>query len=1358
MKRKVQLSQRLNAGSLARLSMLIAAMIVFSLTLSAQNVIELDASKSKTQVVKNDFQSLQINYTFDALHTLEVKTRQGTFHELILPQGYPVGKPGDPKLPAAKDLIEIPFGAEVEVVVKSYTTKEYDLADYDVKNPIMPNQPSLRKDQNVEDVPFQFNHDAYTKNAFAEMELAEVEVLGVMRGVRLAHITVAPVRYNPAEQTLKVYNDVELEIHFKGADKALTQHVKASTYSPYFDMLYSSTLNEPLSGDIFDDYPDLTKTPVKMLVVSDREFEQTLEPFIAWKTKTGYHMNVAYTDEIGSSATEVQDWIHEQYNAGTPEDPAPTFVVIVGDVDKVPASAIGDESGLVTDLYYASADGDYFPDMYLGRLSARNVQELQNQLDKILYYQKYEFDDPSYLDDVTLIAGQDGYWNPNVGQPTIHYATENYFNEAHGFNNVNAYLSSYSGCYDEERIAVSLINFTAHCSPTSWAGPYLTVSDIHNMTNEGKYPLAVGNCCQSALFSHSESVGEAWVRAQDKGAVAYIGSAPNTHWFEDFYWALGAFPIQGDNNGYVPSVEETTMGAYDASFVSDYQAVASVKFVGNLAITEAHIQGYQTHVSNAQYYWEGYQTFGDPSTYIYKTQGTENQVSHMDILPIGLDTYTVEALPGSYVAISKDGVLHGAAIVDEMGEVEVPIDPVLEGGDVNIVVTGPKLIPYIETVPAAALDGPFVVLDDFDINGEPAYNQSITLDVTLKNVGSDAVGNVTAVLEGDDPYITLLNAGDEITFEGMEAGEQDNTSFVAEAFAMDISQDVPDNHQASFELTITDGGEEWVSNLRLNAYAPVFSIDPDYVLDDSEYGDGNNRLDPGESALLTFQVTNQGHTTAVNPVFEIMGNSPYLSLDDFQYNLEPIAAGDTTDVEVWVHAHESAAEGTFVDLTMHIEDGHWAEASTEIVIGQVPEMQLGEGDAESGQYPFYNYYKANRTQMLYLNSELGSGEKIIKEVGFDIKEVADDHQNLPNFKIFIKHTDVETMPNAYVDMSEATEVFSADTYQMPEEEGWHMWEIEDYAYDGESNIVVEIVWGQLDGWTWNHYKVNSTGMDHDMVSYGYDDNEEIPSYSGSSNVRPNLFLAFQEQGEMEEQQVTFIAKNQHDETIEEATLHIATTTLQTDESGQAALNLFPGTYTLNATADGYQAIEEHEFVVGEGPLELELVFDDIMMEVLFIVDDTHGDEVHDAVVTLNEEPQEPGEYHFEEVEPGTHNYVVSHEQYFDSEGSFELIDQNLEIHVTLSPDDTYVADMESSPRVTLFPNPTRGDINIRLNGFEGELEVSIANYQGQILQSRVVEAFGGQQQIRLKPDYSPGVYYLRVSKGEDTWIKKVIIQ
>ncbi|MFW5708256.1 MAG: T9SS type A sorting domain-containing protein, partial [Bacteroidota bacterium] len=813
--------------------------------------------------------------------------------------------------------------------------------------------------------------------------------------------------------------------------------------------------------------------------------------------------------------------------------------------------------------------------------------------------------------------------------------------------------------------------------------------------------------------------------------------------------------IQGDNNGYVPTVEETTLGAYDAPFVSDYLAVGALKFVGNLAVTEVEVQNYPSH-SSPLYYWQAYHTFGDPSTYIYLTQGTENEVSHMSIVPIGLDTYTVNALAGSYVAISKDGVLHGAAFVDETGEVEVPIEPILDGGNVSIVVTKAQHIPYIMEVPAAALVGPFVVLDHYEINGDPAYNQTVTLDVMIKNVGADPVGEVTASLSGSDPFITIVNAGEEVTFDGMNAGEEDNTSLVENAYTLEISMNVPDNYQATFPLTITDGEEEWISNLKITAYAPVFEIDPLYVIDDSQSGNNNGRLDPGENANIIFSVTNNGNTTAQNPVLDILGDSPYLTLAEEQLALEPIAAGETLDVPVEVETHSSASEGTFTQLNLEVEDGHWFSITSELVIGQVPEMQLGDGNSPSNQYPFYNYYKANRSQMLYLNSELGSGEKTIKEIGFDITQVADNYRDLPNFKILLKHVSISQMPGSFVDMADASEVFSAEVYNMPQEIGWHVWDIEDFVYDGESNLLIEVVWGQLPGWTSDYYKVASTNMPVNMVSYGYSDQQVVPAYNGNSTTRPNLFMAFQAEETDPMQEVTFMAKTNDMSPLQDAAIKIGSHTMLTSESGEAVINLYPGTYTYHAMAEGFDPIPDQNFTIDDQSLEIEVIFGPVMHMVEFIIDNTYGHNVDQASITLNGIQHNAGEYMIEDLEPGTYEYIVSCHGHYDKTGSFEITDHNLEVYVTLSPDGTYADDLRSAHQLKVFPNPTRGMIQVQTNGISSDLVVTITDYQGAVLQTQTISS---QRQFNINlHGYSAGIYYLRIESEQGVMIRKIVLQ
>jgi hypothetical protein len=931
------------------ISIAVAMAMVFGLMLhfptKAQELsIDFGKSVSGVQVVDDSFEQLNLNYTFPGIASFDVETSKGQFSEIAIPGNYSVGKLGTPKLPASRKLIEIPFGADVSIKVNNFTVSEYKLADFGISHFIMPVQPSLRKDMDASDVPFEYNNEAYAKDRFIEPELATIEVLGVMRGYRIARVTVAPVSYNPAKGIIRVYNDIDVEITFENGDKDLTGYVKASTWSPYFESIQKSIVNN-LTDD-YPEHPDLTKYPVKYLIVADRMFEDDLQPFILWKTQKGFEVIIAYTDEIGSSFSDIQTWIHTKYNEGTPTDPAPSFFLLVGDTPQIPAQ-MGSSSGKMTDLYYASVDGDYFPEMYYGRFSATTSAQLITQIAKTEFYEKYQFSDPSYLNDVTLIAGADGSWNPAVGQPTVHYGTENYFNASYGFNNVNAYLTSpYTGCYDPERIAVSMINYTAHCGQTSWGDPQLSQSMVNNFVNSGQYPIAIGNCCLAADFGYDECIGETWQRVANKGSVAYIGSSPSSYWFEDFYWAVGAFPIVGNNNGYVPTYEETTWGAYDGPFVSDYVTTGATVFVGNLAVTEVDIQGYPQH-SSPLYYWQAYNVLGDPSLVPYFTEGSENTVSHMPILPIGMDFYEVTAEPGSYVGISKDGVLHGSALVGELGIVEVPIEPVLSSGMVDIVITKPQYMPYMVQIPAAALEGPYVVLDSYTINdasgnnnGLADYSENISLNVTLKNVGADPSAGLVAAITGSDDYVTLASSPSQ-NFPAILPGE---TATVADAYSFNIANFVPDQHKAQFTLVITDGSDNWESNLFITIQAPELEIATEYLIDDSQSGNGDGILDPGETALIKLNVSNTGSSDILDIDITAASGDPLLTINNASNYINSIGAGEAEMIEISVTADASSPIGYPVNVSLNATGGpeglYTAAETILVVIGLIPEYNM----------------------------------------------------------------------------------------------------------------------------------------------------------------------------------------------------------------------------------------------------------------------------------------------------------------------------------------------------------------------------------------------------------------------------------
>ncbi len=652
--------------------------------------------ETKAEITHSDFSTLRATFSYGSIESIEIATQRGTFSEIAIEGTYASGEIGTPELPASHQLLAVPFGATPQVNVISYTTTDYRLSDYGIGT-LIPHQPSVRKDQNLDEVEFVYNAAAYQTRSLATMPEATIEVQGTMRGIRIGSLVINPVSYNPAANTLRVFNDIEVEINFVGADRAETERMLLNTYSPYFDIVYKQMFNYRQIMDVYDDHPDLMAYPVHMIVITPENYVSALQPWINWKIQKGFDVNVVTTAQAGGNYNAIQSYVQNLYNTGVSQGATPTFVILVGDTGQVPGKTSGNATQKVTDLYYGSIDNDYFPDMFYSRMSAENTNQVTAIVNKILQYEQYTMPDPSYLSNVTLIAGWDSYWNPRIGQPTINYATTYYYNTAHGFTTVNAHLnqSQYPGCYNALSTGVGFVNYTAHGEETSWSDPYFSVSNVNALTNTNKYFLAMGNCCLTGNFGYSQPCfGEAMLRGENKAAYSYIGSCPVTYWYEDYYFGVGATTVMNQT----PTQQNTATGVYDGIWMDEtYNTVSSITFLGNIAVCYAHAGNYQTSTTPL-YYWQAYHVLGDGSIMPYRVNPTPNNVSHASSIPSGSSNFAVNAQAGSYVGISQNNVLKGAALVPASGSVNVPVSGITSGQPVKIVVTKPQRQPYMQDI------------------------------------------------------------------------------------------------------------------------------------------------------------------------------------------------------------------------------------------------------------------------------------------------------------------------------------------------------------------------------------------------------------------------------------------------------------------------------------------------------------------------------------------------------------------------------------------------------------------------------------------------------------------------------------
>ena len=945
-----------------KFGLLTAAFLMIGMLFGTQAIaqhIELGVTKSAQNCANVTDEGFTASFSFSSIDATEISTEKGVFSTITMDGTYHSGNVGEPMLPAANKLIAVPYGAkDLTVKVKSYSTSTYRLADYGI-NKVTPMQPMIRKDQKPEDVPFAYNEKAYARKGFVNRPIAEVKIQGTMRGIQVGALTVNPVQYDAASNSIRVFNDIVVEVRYSQYDKSTAYNEFARTFSPYFAGVYGQMFN--WRDDVYDQHPDLWQAPVKMLVIANRMFEDALQQWLAWKTTKGFYLNVNYTDEIGSNASAIRAFIQEEYDKD-----APTFLVIVGDKEQVPASATGSETNCVTDLQYSSIDGDQFPDMYHSRLSATSAAQLTAMLNKALEYEQYTMPDPSYLNNALLIAGADNGYGVEVGRPTIWYASNYYYNTEHGFDNVYEFShGSYTNCYSYLSSGVGFANYTAHGSQTSWADPEFNVNNVNNLTNEHKYFLAIGNCCQSGDWGYGTCFGEAMVRAENKGAYAYIGSCPNTTWYNDYYFGVGA---TNRHDGTMPTFEETTMGMYDAAWVDDaYNTVCSYMFIGNLAGNAAQALGYQMH-SATLYYWQAYHVLGDGSVMPFRIQPTENTISHMPTLPIGIDFFTVSAEPGSYVGISKDGVLYGAGMIDESGTTDIQISPITSGGDVTVCVTHPQFIPYTAIIPAAALDGAYVAVDSFTPANVHVGDES-SMSVTFKNVGTEPTNGTTNItLTCEDDNLTITNGTGSFESLDPEATVQVN------GFTYRVAEGVADGTRFTIQITAVCGDETWEGKAIITAGEAVLQFE----------GMANaGGFEPGETLSVTASFKNTGHYMATNAIAHVTSTSPYISFvnDTFEAGTIDPTGVVTCVFSFTIDPNCPSTEQLPLTFTLNADGGLVAEGDGVIknACNVIFDLVDSYGDGWNGNQLVVSFSDGTPTQNLTISS--GSSAIYTIEIG-----------------------------------------------------------------------------------------------------------------------------------------------------------------------------------------------------------------------------------------------------------------------------------------------------------------------------------------------------------------------------------------
>ena len=214
--------------------------------------------------------------------------------------------------------------------------------------------------------------------------------------------------------------------------------------------------------------------------------------------------------------------------------------------------------------------------------------------------------------------------------------------------------------------------------------------------------------------------------------------------------------------------------------------------------------------------------------------------------------------------------------------------------------------------------------------------------------------------------------------------------------------------------------------------------------------------------------------------------------------------------------------------------------------------------------PYGTYYKNHRVQYLVLASELTDFPGFINNVAFNV-EALNNCSPMPNYRIRMKHTDQTELTTTF-EVGDYDQVWQDDLF-MPEA-GWNQHIFTNpFEWDGESNVLIDVVFDLVDDYTQNAsvYYTATTGWNTSLY-YRSDSQPADQATTGTTSInRANMLLEIQ----------PYVAEYDNDMAA-------------TDISGPEVVNMgSPATYTI--TVRNWGEFMQNDYTVKlmkEGGVEL----------------------------------------------------------------------------------------------------------------------------------------------------------------------------
>ncbi len=436
--------------------------------------------------------------------------------------------------------------------------------------------------------------------------------------------------------------------------------------------------------------------------------------------------------------------------------------------------------------------------------------------------------------------------------------------------------------------------------------------------------------------SGNNCFGEAWVEdgslTELKGAPAFIGPTSNTH------------------TAYNNNIDR---GIYKGMFQEGMDTPGEALLRGKLYMYDV----FGDSDPFVEYHYKIYCVLGDPSIHIWKDVPRAVTVNHPASIPFGNSlveftvTHTATGQPVADAVVCVTGnTIFTTGTTDATGKAYLDIEAE-EVEDLTVTVRGGNVYPFQDTLSVLQPAGSYVIMDTCIIddvtggngNGIMETSENILASMTVKNVGTMDATNVQATITTTDDYITMIDSTE--SYGTIAAG---STAIMLDGFGWEVANNIPDLHNVIFEMTATDGSDNWSSFFNVIGHAPA--IEPGLMTIDDADGNGNGRPDPGETVNLIIPVYNNGSYQADGTLGSLSCSSGFITLNNTTYDLGVIPAGSMEEAVFSATVDPDAPIGTGVSFMFNVTSGGYSvQDSYSAAIGLIVE------DWETGDMSQFNW-------------------------------------------------------------------------------------------------------------------------------------------------------------------------------------------------------------------------------------------------------------------------------------------------------------------------------------------------------------------------------------------------------------------